>query len=678
MNVNSNEISVNIGNGASQSAWSINAARNLYRTWQWGSGFFSVNNNGRISVHPEGDKNKSWDLYDLVQSVTETNAMPPILMRFPGIISTRVRDLNNAFKKAIDEFHYDGRYVGVYPVKVNQFHSVVQTVLDASRPFGGGLEAGSKAELFAVVAMTDENTPILCNGYKDNDYLEMALHACSLGRNVTIVVEKLDEAPRLIAASKKLGVVPRIGLRAKLASRVRGHWQGSGGARSKFGLNTTELLQAADWFAEAGMQNSIDLLHFHAGSQINNVRAIKAALIEATQIYCGLVKHGIPLTKLDVGGGLAVDYTGDRNTQKSSMNYSLQEYANDVVYYVRTVCDQNDIEHPTLLSESGRALVAHHSVLIVPIMSAESTIETDEPLETYRKAKEQSGSDIFAPDPLHELTEILGDINPARLAECYHDADQAIETTYQLFANGIISLQQRALGERLYRQVCAKIQRCLDDVDFVPDELSNIRQLLAQTYHANFSLFQSLPDSWAIGNLFPVAPIHRLDEPPGKRCTLADITCDSDGCIDSFASSQGEEKSIRLHAIEPGQPYWIGIFLVGAYQEVLGDNHNLFGKVNTVIVRQSKDSMDPEFSIRRGSSIRQVLSDVHHDVDEMKENIYSQIHAAQQHDRMDQDQVNRAQLFFDQYVSGYTYLSSGQSGASHQHKISGDMQTHPT
>ena len=614
----------------------------------------------------------------MVQSVVEAGTTPPLLVRFPEIIASRVRDLNAAFNKAIGEFHYDGNYIGVYPVKVNQYHAVVQTVLDASRPLGGGLEAGSKAELFAVVAMTDHETPIFCNGFKDPDYLEMALQATMLGRKVTIVVEKLAEVPKLIEASKQLGVVPKIGLRIKLASRVKGHWQGSSGSRSKFGLDTNELLQSVEWFTKAGMRDSIDLLHFHTGSQINNVRAIKAALIEATQIYCGLVNQGVPLTKLDVGGGLAVDYTGDRNTKKSSMNYTLEEYANDVVYYVRTVCDQNNIDHPTLISESGRAIVAHHSVLIVPVMEAESVLADEPPLETYRQIKEQTNNDSFAPDPLHELAEITEDVAPGRLAECYHDAQQAIETVYQLFSNGIITLEQRALGERLYRQVCAQIQRCFDDVEFVPEELNEIRHELAKVYHGNFSLFQSLPDSWAIGNLFPIAPIHRLEQQPTVRCTLADITCDSDGCIDAFAGSPGEERSIRLHPIKKGEPYWIGIFLVGAYQEVLGDNHNLFGKVHTVVVNHTDENNQPEYTIRNGSSIRHVLSDVHHNIDELKERITGQIEIALDRNEINESQMRRAKSFFDSYIDGYTYLTAPKVSDKDHVDNTNDLEMHTT
>jgi arginine decarboxylase len=666
-----------MGMPTSLSHWSINSARNLYRTWRWGAGFFSVNSAGHISVHPEGNKKRSLDLYKLVQRVNAEGVSPPLLVRFPEIIQTRVRDLNNAFRNAIDEFHYDGKYIGVYPVKVNQYHDVIQTILDASQPFGGGLEAGSKAELFAVVAMTDHQTPIYCNGFKDNVYLEIALRAAMLGRDITLVIEKVDEVPRLISFIKMLGFVPKIGLRVKLASRVKGHWQGSSGSRSKFGLTTNELLEAVEQLKANGLHSAIDLLHFHTGSQINNVRTIKSALIEATRIYCGLVNQGVPLTKLDVGGGLAVDYTGDRNTKKSSMNYSLQEYANDVVYYVRTVCDQSSVEHPTLISESGRALVAHHSVLIVPIMATPQEGDTSEPLQTYRKESAQSHGQKLAPDPLQELAEILGEISESRLAECYHDAQQAIETVHQSFTNGVITLQQRALAERLYRQVCMHIQRCLDHVDFVPDELRDIGHELAETYHGNFSLFQSLPDSWAIGNLFPMAPIHRLDEPPTHRCTLADITCDSDGCIDAFAGSQGDERSIRLHHVEPGSSYWIGIFLVGAYQEVLGDNHNLFGKVHTVVVKSSKNSDQPTLSIRRGTHIRQVLSDVHHNINELMNRITSQIHDAAERSEIDQEQVAATTSFFENVISGYTYLrpdneKNGANGRSSDESSASD------
>ncbi len=628
--------------------WSLIDASELYNLERWGLGYFDMDDEGFLVANPSSDTTKSIRIFDLVDHfLKKEGASPPVLVRFPGIINRRMNDINEAFRTAIKNFEYEGSYSTIFPVKVNQHLEVMQAALKSGKQYGGGLEAGSKAELYAVLALADNDTPILCNGFKDLAVIEMALRASQLGRNVTIVIEKPNEVELVLATSRRLGIRPKLGIRVKLSARGAGHWQSSGGSRSKFGLSVPELVFCVSQLRDAGCLENVHLLHFHPGSQITNVRKIKASIIEATRIYADLVQQGVPLQILDVGGGLAVDYTGNRNKEPSSMNYTLQEYANDVVYYIQMVCEQEGVSHPKIYSESGRALVAHHSMLIVPIVGTSQTHVQQSMLPT----SEQVDEDI---PPLVELSGILEEVSVKNVLESYHDAQTAMEIALQMFANGNLTLEQRAQAESMAYSICLKINSLLEELPFVPAELDELRYNLADTYFANFSLFQALPDAWALNQLFPVMPIHRMNERPTRIGILGDMTCDSDGKLDCFIGGTGQRRWLPLHQLNH-QPYWIGIFLVGAYQESLSDDHNLMGKFHILTVDTDKPYEDSKLIY--GSTLREVLEHVHHVWAEMRNKFQTITENAKRAGLVNTDEAEKAFKFFESMSENYTYLT---------------------
>ena len=504
----------------------------------------------------------------------------PCLLRFPFIIRHRVKKINDAFRTAIREFQYPNSYQCVFPVKANHNRDVIHTIASSETPNEVGLEAGSKAELLLVISHAKRETPVFYNGFKDNSSIEMAVRASRAGWNITIIIEKPNEIPMIVETCLRLNHTPRLGIRIKLASRGSGHWEHSGGLRSKFGLFVPQLLAAVDQLKEHNMLQALKLLHFHPGSQINDILKIKASVIEATRIYCGLVQQGVPLSTLDVGGGLAVDYTGKRSTSPSSMNYSLQEYTNDIVYYIKRVCDQANVAPPAIVSESGRALVAHHSVLVIPVLGS-SYRELDEHL-----IDEPFDENDLSLQPLVELRATSNEVSANNLLECFHDAQQAMDMTLQLFASGMLSLQHRAIAEKLFWKVCRRIREHFNNLSDVPNSLNELKDLFAETYIGNFSLFQSLRDHWAIGQLFPVMPIQNLHRRPELNAILGDITCDSDGRIGSFIGERENrmQSTIPVHGLDGSQPYFLAVFLTGAYQEAIGQQHNLLGKTSSVTI----------------------------------------------------------------------------------------------
>jgi arginine decarboxylase len=533
----------------------------LYEVDRWGKGYFSVGPNGNVRVHATREPERWIDMKQLVDHLQLRGIGLPILIRFRDILKQRLADIHGAFQAAITQHQYDGKYFCVYPIKVNQQRQVVEEVLDFGRPHGFGLEAGSKPELLAVIAMTSNDTPIICNGFKDAEFIEMAMLAHKMGRRIIPVVEKYTELGLILEYARKVGVRPQIGMRVKLASRGGGRWQSSGGYRSKFGLTVAEVRQGLEELKSYGMQDCFKLLHFHLGSQIPNIRIVKGALNEAARIYTELVKEGAGLEYLDVGGGLGVDYDGSQTNFESSVNYTLEEYANDVVYHIQSVCDDAGVKHPTIVSESGRAIVAYHSVLIFNVLGVAGFGEGELAQNGHGEELEQ---------PLVDLKETYQNLTARNALESYHDAQQALDMALNLFNGGYLPLGQRCLAEQFYWTICAKLRKLVAQMDEVPEDLQDLDDTLADTYFCNFSLFQSIPDSWAIKQLFPVLPIHRLHEPPTRQAVLGDITCDSDGKIDQFIDRRDVKRTLALHPFT-GDPYYLGVFLVGAYQEILGD-----------------------------------------------------------------------------------------------------------
>jgi arginine decarboxylase len=626
--------------------WTVGDAAELYEIERWGKGYFSVGPNGHVLVHATKKSGESIDLKELIDHLQLRGLGLPILIRFKDILRQRLADIHGAFQAAMAQNQYEGKYFCVYPIKVNQQRQVVEEVLDFGRPYSFGLEAGSKPELLAVIAMAGNDTPIICNGFKDAEFIETAMLAHKMGRRITPVVEKYTELGLILEYAAKIGVRPQIGMRVKLASRGGGRWQSSGGYRSKFGLTVAEVRQGLAELREAGMQDCFKLLHFHLGSQIPNIRIVKAALNESARIYAELVKEGAGLEYLDVGGGLGVDYDGSQTNFESSVNYTLEEYANDVVYHIQTVCDDAGVKHPTIISESGRAIVAYHSVLVFNVLGVAGFSETPLPANGFGEELEQ---------PLVDLQETYQHLTARNALESFHDAQQALDMALNLFNAGYLPLGQRCLAETLYWAICAKLRKLVQGMDEVPEDLQGLDDTLADTYFCNFSLFQSIPDSWAIKQLFPVMPIHRLNEPPTHQAVLGDITCDSDGKIDQFIDRRDVKRTLALHTFN-GAPYYLGVFLVGAYQEILGDLHNLFGDTHAVHV-----SLDPSGKVIledviKGDTVREVLDYVEFDAEQLVGRLRDSVEAAVRDGLMDLEQSGRLLRFYEDGLQGYTYL----------------------
>ncbi len=540
---------------------------------------------------------------------------------------------------------YKGGYSCVYPIKVNQQRQVVEEVFRFGRPYKYGLEAGSKPELLAVLAIADNETPIICNGFKDDEYIEMVMLATKIGRQITTVVEKYTELDLVARHAQRIGVRPRIGLRLKLASRGSGRWKSSGGYRSKFGLTVSEAVRALEQLKYLGMADCLELLHFHLGSQITNIRHIKAAVIEAARIYAELAKGGAGLKYLDVGGGLGIDYDGSQTDFESSVNYTLQEYANDVVYHVQSVCDEAVIPHPTIITESGRAVVAYHSVLVFNVLGVSGLGEQEPPPEVPQDSEQ----------PLIDLQETYRSLSTRNLLEAFHDAQQALDQALNLFSLGYLPLEQRCLAENLYWAICRRVKKLAAGLEFFPEELEGLDAMLSDTYFCNFSIFQSMPDSWAIKQLFPIMPIHRLQERPTRGAILGDISCDSDGKIDQFIDRRDVKRTLPLHPFN-GNEYYLGAFLIGAYQEILGDLHNLFGDTNAVHVSLNGNSEVILENVIKGDTVREVLDYVEFNSEVLLNHFRRDVETALREGRIGYEESGRLLRFYEEGLRGYTYL----------------------
>ncbi len=627
--------------------WSCTAASELYDVASWGKGYFSISDHGTVLVHPEKDPASFIDLKRLVDNLVLRGISLPILIRFAEILKHRLIEIHAAFQTAMTDHKYNGGYTCVYPIKVNQQRQVVEEFLEFGRPLGFGLEAGSKPELLAVMAMADNETPIICNGFKDDEYIEMAMLAQKIGRRIIPVVEKYTELALIAKYAEKVGVRPTIGIRVKLASRGSGRWKSSGGYRSKFGLSTTEVVRALEELKQWGMGDCLHLLHFHLGSQITNIRQVKAAVNEAARLYAELVKAGAGLRYLDVGGGLGVDYDGSQTDFESSVNYTLQEYANDVVYHIQNVCDEVGVPHPTIVTESGRAIAAFHSVLVFNVLGVSGMGDEDSNVEVPAEPEPEQ--------PLIDLQETYRSMTGRNLLESYHDAQQALDQALNLFSLGYLSLAQRCLAENLYWTICRRVQRMVRDLDFVPEELEGLEASLSDTYFCNFSLFQSMPDSWAIKQLFPIMPIHRLDEQPTQPAVLGDITCDSDGKVDQFIDRRDVKRTLALHRYT-GDDYYLATFLLGAYQEILGDMHNLFGDTNAVHVRIGRNGDAILDAVVKGDTVREVLNYVQFNAENLISKLRRDVEAAVRDGRLGYEESGQLLRFYEEGLSGYTYL----------------------
>jgi arginine decarboxylase len=627
--------------------WKIQDAAETYGIQHWGKGYFGINERGHVTVHPTKADRPSLDLKELVDQLQARGIQLPILLRFTDILRHRVGEIHQAFQQAMAEFKYQGSYICVYPIKVNQQRHVVEEILDFGRPYHFGLEAGSKPELLAVMALTNGNgeTPIICNGFKDDEFIHLCMLAHKLGKRIIPVVEKFTELETIVRNAEQLNVRPVIGVRAKLAARGAGRWKSSAGYRSKFGLTITEILEALEYLKSRGMADCLQLLHFHLGSQITNIRNIKGALSEASRIYTELVRLGAGMKYLDVGGGLGIDYDGSQTDFESSVNYTLQEYANDVVFRIKSVCDEAGVPHPIIVSESGRGVVAYHSVLVFDVLGVSGFDHFEAP----------KALPADAPQPLADLFSIYSDLSKKNYLESYHDAQQAIDETLNLFNLGYLNIEMRSYAERLYWAFANKLLRLVKELEYVPEELHGLEAQLSDTYFCNFSVFQSIPDSWAIKQLFPIMPIHRLNEPPTRRGILGDITCDSDGKVDQFIDLRDVKNVLELHPFN-GHQYILGAFLLGAYQEILGDLHNLFGDTNAVHVSIDEDGEANLDAVVKGDTVREVLHYVQYSTEEMLGRLRKDVERAVRTGRISLDEARRLVSYYESSLDGYTYL----------------------
>jgi len=632
-------------------AWDIDAARALYNIEGWGDGFFDISPAGNVVVRPnKGTPERTIDLFELAHDLEAQGVGLPVLLRFSDILKARIEMLHSRFARAIEEFQYEGQYTTVYPIKVNQQRHVVEEIVEFGNPTGVGLECGSKPELQAVLALSEQTDHlIVCNGYKDEEFIRLALMGQKLGHTVIIVIEQVSELDVLLPVAEEMGITPTLGVRIKLSSEGSGRWAQSGGEKSKFGLNAAQLIEVIDRLSAAGKADWIKLIHFHLGSQITDIRFIKAGLQEVSRFYVELRRLGLDIRWVDVGGGLGVDYDGTQSTAQASMNYSVQEYANDIVYTLAETCREENLPHPDIISESGRALTAHHALLLLSVIDVESAAEPAAPVPT---------DDDHA--LLHEMNEDLKatakkNVSVRRVREIYHDATFDKERAQQLFASGVLSLRERAMAEQFYlctlnalARLAAGKPRHHDDI------IKDLDARLVDRYFCNFSLFQSLPDSWAIDQLFPIMPIHRLDEEPTRRGTIQDVSCDSDGKIDRFIGGHDGEPSMPLHVFKDGDAYILGIFLTGAYQEILGDLHNLFGDTNAVHIRLQGEGNDYAISdLVHGDTVTEVLNYVQFRASDLLATFRRKVQAAKGITR------EEANMFIAEYVAGlegYTYL----------------------
>ncbi len=627
--------------------WKIEHSEELYRIEGWGQPYFSINAAGHITVSPKGDRGGSLDLYELVNALKQRNLGLPMLIRFSDILEDRIERLNACFAKAIARYNYPGIYRGVFPVKCNQQRHLIEDLVRFGKPHQFGLEAGSKPELMIALALLD--TPgamLICNGYKDREYIETAMLAQRLGQKPVIVLEQIEEVDLVIEVSQQLGIDPIVGVRAKLSTQGMGRWGTSTGDRAKFGLTIPEIIEAVDKLREANLLGSLQLLHFHIGSQISAINVIKDAIQEASRIYVELAALGANMKYLDVGGGLGVDYDGSQTNFYASKNYNMQNYANDIVAELKDTCAERNIPVPTLISESGRAIASHQSVLIFDVLST-SSVPLDPP-----ELPQEGESPIIT-----YLWETYQSINQENYQEFYHDATQFKEEAISRFNLGILSLTERAKAERLYWACCQKIVEITRKQEYVPDELEDLEKIMASIYYINLSVFQSAPDCWAIDQLFPIMPIHRLGEEPTRRGILADLTCDSDGKIDRFIDLRDVKSVLELHTLKPGEPYYLGMFLNGAYQEIMGNLHNLFGDTNAVHIQLTPKGYQIEHVVK-GDTMSEVVSYVQYDSEDMVESIRQRCEHALAENRITLAESQRLMQTYEQSLRRYTYLNS--------------------
>jgi arginine decarboxylase len=633
--------------------WDIPSAISLYNIDRWGLGYFSVNERGNISICPTQNPATPIDIMELVaEARSEYGLGFPMVLRFQDLLRHRVETINKAFNAAIEEAAYRNVYRGVFPIKVNQLREVVEEIMEAGAPFHFGIEAGSKPELLAALAIhRDPESLIICNGYKDSLFIQNALLGRKLGKRVILVVEKLEELHQILAVSKEVGVEPMIGVRVRLAAKGAGKWATSGGENAKFGLSTADLVAASNALKEAGLAHCLKLVHFHVGSQVPDIGTIKRAVREAARFYTKIAKMGHALEYLDVGGGLGVDYDGSRTAFESSTNYSLQEYARDIVWNIMDVCDSEKVAHPTIVSESGRAIVAHHSVLVV---EAFGSIEKDHgavPVEPRE-------SD---PKLLADILDIQRQLSRQNRMESLHDAQQIKEQSQSMFDLGLLELESKAKIETIYWQIARTIVDYCAGMKYVPEEVKDLEIALCDQYVCNFSVFQSLLDHWALGQLFPVMPIHRLDEFPERNATLVDITCDSDGKVSKFIDLNDVRETLPVHHLVNGEPYYIGFFIMGAYQDIMGDLHNLFGRVNEAHVFLDEDEESGWYieETLEGSTISEVLSTTQWDKNELTRQVKAQVDAAIKSDRLKPNEAMKLLANYERALKGYTYLHLG-------------------
>jgi len=656
-------------------AWSAADSDALYGVSAWGQGYFEISPEGRLLVTPrreapESDpqRDAAIDLHALVQRLRGQGLHTPLLFRFRDIVEHRVRRLGAAFERAIEEAGYGARHRLVYPIKVNQQRAVVEGMRDAGRGLGYGLEVGSKPELLAVLGLTAEapETPIICNGFKDEEFIEAILLAAKLGRDITVVIEKVSEAPLVIRHAQKHGVRPRVGVRAKLAASGAGRWQASGGMRSKFGLFMSELLEVLRLFKSADMADCLRMVHCHIGSQVCAIRNLKHAISEVAHIHCELRRLGAAMDTIDVGGGLGVDYDGSRSARESSMNYTVEEYASDIVHRIRSVCDEAGAPHPEIITESGRAMAAHASVLVFDVIGV-SRFEGDAegPVDLEAEMRDAGvGEDEEIPQPILDLRGAFETFAEDRLVESFHDALQARDDLMTLFSLGAASLPMRGVGERLFWGLGRRIMRAVDAMDGPPEELLSLPEMLSDIYFCNFSLFQSMPDSWAIDQIFPICPIQRLDERPTRRGVLADVTCDSDGEVSRFASTGDLRGALELHQVGHDERYYVAAFLVGAYQEILGDLHNLFGDTHAVHVGIDEQGRPEIEQVFEGDTVADVLRYVQIDAAALRKAIVREAKAARARKALTPEEASLLVRFYTAGLEGYTYLEENPLVAS--------------
>jgi arginine decarboxylase len=641
---------------AMQQPWDIPAATSLYNIDRWGLGYFSINARGNIQVCPTQNAATPIDIMELIaEARTEYGLGFPMVLRFQDLLRHRVETINKAFAAAIAEAGYKSAYRGVFPIKVNQLREVVEEIMEAGAPFHFGIEAGSKPELLAALAIhRDPESLIVCNGYKDSLFIQNALLGSKLGKKVIMVVEKIEELHEILRVSKEVGVEPMIGMRVRLSAKGAGKWATSGGENAKFGVSTAELVHASELLKREGLAHALKLIHFHVGSQVPDIGTIKRAVREAARFYAKLAKMGHELGYLDCGGGLGVDYDGSRTAFDSSTNYSLQEYARDIVYNIMDVCDAEKVAHPTIVTESGRAIVAHHSVLIV---EAFGSIEK----ERTHIAIEPRESD---PKQVADILDLQRNLTHQNRMESLHDAQQIKEQAQSMFDLGLLELESKAKIETVYWQIAQRIVEFCRGMKYVPDEVRDLETALADQYVCNFSVFQSLLDHWALGQLFPVMPIHKLAEYPERQATLVDITCDSDGKVSKFIDLQDVKDTLALHRLQPGEPYYLGFFLMGAYQDIMGDLHNLFGRVNEAHVFLDEDEESGWYieETIAGSTIGEVLGLTQWDKNELNRHMKSQVDAAIKSDRLKPNEAMKLLASYERALLGYTYLSINGGG----------------